>query len=198
MAHLQAAGQAGRQSATTLGRAPSTGAREVKRNRAPAGAYKPVYAAQQAQARRWRGSRLERAPTLRARGLAPRHQGWSPEQGAGRRALAAGRGGISPESLSRLPTVGPPEGLWVAPRPAAGQVEAGLARPQRGPAAFMAGRRPPGPWEADLRRFRTYGQAGLPLHERPSRLLLALRPPGQAARPSARALAQGLGQFPPA
>ena len=32
--------------------------------------------------------------------------------------------------------------------------------------------------------FRTYGQAVLTLHERHSRLLLAVRPPGKAAHPS--------------
>ena len=66
LAHLQAAGRSIRQIAATLDRAPSTVAREVKRNRAPAGAYQPVYAAQQAQARRWRGARLERDEECRA------------------------------------------------------------------------------------------------------------------------------------
>ena len=46
--------------------------------------------------------------------------------------------------------------------------------------------------------FRTYGQAVLALHERSSRLLIAVRPPGKASRPIARAMAQVLGQFPPA
>ena len=102
LAHLQAAGHSIRQIAATLDRAPSTVAREVKRNAAPAGDYKPVYAAQQAQARRWRGARLERDEPLRARVLSHLAQGWSPEQVAGRRALEAGRGGISHESISRF------------------------------------------------------------------------------------------------
>ena len=60
-----------------------------------------------------------------------------------------------------------------------------------------ADRRTPGHGEADLRLFRTYGQAVLTLHARPSRLLLALRPPGQASRPIATALAHLLAPLPP-
>ena len=75
MARLQAAGRAVRQIAAALDRAPSTGARELKRNRAPAGAYKPGYAAQPARARRGRGSRLERNAPLRPQVLACLQQG---------------------------------------------------------------------------------------------------------------------------
>jgi IS30 family transposase len=78
------------------------------------------------------------------------------------------------------------------------------------PASFMAMRRPiterpqsasdrrtPGHWEADLMLFRTYGHAVLTMHERYSRLLIALRPPGKASRPIAAAMSQVLAQFPP-
>ena len=44
--------------------------------------------------------------------------------------------------------------------------------------------------------FRTYGQAVLTVHERHSRLLLAVRPPGKAATPIAAALARLLGPLP--
>ena len=47
IAHRQAAGHSIRQITATLDRVPSTVAREVKRNRAPAGADQPVYADQQ-------------------------------------------------------------------------------------------------------------------------------------------------------
>ena len=60
-----------------------------------------------------------------------------------------------------------------------------------------ADRRTPGHWEADLMLFRTYGQAVLTLHERHSRLLIALRPPGKASNPIASAMTQVLGAFPP-
>ena len=66
---------------------------------------------------------------------------------------------------------------------------------ERPPSA--ADRRTPGHWEADLMLFRTYGQAVLTLHERYSRLLIAVRPPGKASRPIARALTQVLGPVPP-
>ena len=86
-------------------------------------------------------------------------------------------------------------------------MEAGLARSQGGQSGLLHGaappacrapqsaadRRTPGHWEADLMLFRTYGQAVLTLHERHSRLLLALRPPGKASHPIASALAHLLG-----
>ena len=43
----------------------------------------------------------------------------------------------------------------------------------------------PGHWEADLMLFSTYGHAVLTMHERYSRILIALRPPGKASRPIA-------------
>ena len=102
MAPLQATGQSIRQLAAPLDRAPSTVTRELKRHRAPAGEYKPVYADQQVRARRWRGSRLERNAPRRTQVLAGLHQGGSPEQGAGRLKAEAGRGGISHESIDRV------------------------------------------------------------------------------------------------
>ena len=78
------------------------------------------------------------------------------------------------------------------------------------PASFMAKRRPiterphsaddrstPGHWEADLMLFRVYGHAVLTMHERHSRILIALRPPGKSSVPIASAMSQILGQFPP-
>jgi IS30 family transposase len=45
--------------------------------------------------------------------------------------------------------------------------------------------------------FRIYGQAILTLHERRSRLLLAVRPPGKAAGPIAKAMKNLLAPLPP-
>ena len=73
-----------------------------------------------------------------------------------------------------------------------------LRRPLAERPQSAADRRTPGHWEADLMLLRTYGQAVLTLHERHSRLLLALRPLGKASRPIANALAHLLGQVPPA
>ena len=193
--------------------APSTVTRELTRNRAPAGAYQPVYADQQARARRWRGTRLERDEPLRTQVLAGLHQGWSPEQVAGRLKVEAGRGVISHESIYRFlyrQLARTKDYGWRHYLPRAKWKRGWRGRRGGSPAAFMALRRPiterppsaadrrtPGHWEADLMLFRTYGQAVLTLQERHSRLLLALRPPGKAASPIAGAMAQVLGPLPP-
>ena len=77
IAGLRRAGQSIRQIAAALDRAPSSISRELKRNgasqpvgeRRPAGSqpagYRPAFAHQQARARRWSGSRLDRDPVLR-------------------------------------------------------------------------------------------------------------------------------------
>jgi IS30 family transposase len=66
IARLRGAGASIRQIAAALDRAPSSVARELKRNRGSTVGYQPVYADQQAKARRWSGSRLERDAGLRA------------------------------------------------------------------------------------------------------------------------------------
>ena len=214
LACLQAAGRSLRQIAATLDRAPSTVAREVTRNGAQTGDYKPVYADQQARARRWRGSRLERDAPLRTRVLAHLAQGWSPEQVAGRLAVEAGRGVISHESIYRFlyrQLARTKDYGWRHYLPRAKWKRGWRGRKGGSPASFMAWRRPlaerppsatdrrtPGHWEADLMLSRTYGQAVLTLHERHSRLLLAVRPPGKAAHPIAGAMAHLLGPLPPA
>ena len=45
--------------------------------------------------------------------------------------------------------------------------------------------------------FRTYGHAVLIMHERHSRILIAVRPPGKASSPIASAMSQVLEQLPP-
>ena len=102
IAHLQAAGASQRQIAAALDRAPSTVARELKRNGSRTLGYQPSYANQQAHARRWRGSRLERDGPLREQVLAGLGAGWSPAQVAGRLALDEGRHIISHESIYRF------------------------------------------------------------------------------------------------
>ena len=68
-----------RQIAATLDRAPSTVARELNRNGSTTQGYQPGYADQQARARRWQGSKLDRDSTLRATVLAQLQHGWSPQ-----------------------------------------------------------------------------------------------------------------------
>ena len=146
--------------------------------------------------------------------LAHLAQGWSPEQVAGRLAVEAGRGVISHESIYRFlyrQLARTKDYGWRHYLPRARWKRGWRGRKGGSPASFMALRRPlaerpqsaadrrtPGHWEADLMLFRTYGQVVLTLHERHSRLLLALRPPGKASRPIASALAHLLGQVPPA
>ena len=73
-----------RQIAAALDRSPSTISRELRRNRGQQVGYRPSYAHEQARARRWTGSRLERDGDLRRLVLDRLPQGWSPEQIAGR------------------------------------------------------------------------------------------------------------------
>ena len=66
LARLHAAGRSLRQIAAALDRAPSTIARELKRNTSRQQGYRPQYAQEQARARRWGGARLDRDAALRA------------------------------------------------------------------------------------------------------------------------------------
>ena len=84
IARLRSQGASVRQIAASVDRPPSTVARELKRNGSRTLGYQPSYANQQAHARRWRGSRLERDGPMRAQVLAGLGAGWSPAQVAGR------------------------------------------------------------------------------------------------------------------
>src|ERR1051325_8390796 len=94
IARLSANGSSIRQIAAALDRSPSTISRELNRNRGRQVGYKPSYAQQQARARRWTGSRLEREPGLRRAVIERLARGWSPEQVAGRLAPGPGRHGV--------------------------------------------------------------------------------------------------------
>ena len=83
IARLQAVGSSIRKVAAILDRAPSTIARELKRNRSQKGIYKPSYAHEKAWARRWSGSKLDRNSALRELVLSRLKAGWSPESASG-------------------------------------------------------------------------------------------------------------------
>ena len=102
IAELHQAGHSLRQIAAALDRTPSSISRELKRNRGAQVGYKPTYAQEQAAARRWKGSRLDRNAELRDLVLDRLSRGWSPEQIAGwlDRTKAAAR--ISYESIYRF------------------------------------------------------------------------------------------------
>src|SRR5262245_815782 len=102
IARLQAEGCALRKIAAALDRSPSTISREIARNRGNHVGYKVTYAQEQAKARRWSGSRLEREPELRRAVTDGLRAGWSPEQVAGRLAREQGRKIISYESIYRF------------------------------------------------------------------------------------------------
>ena len=102
MARLQREGYSKRQIAASLDRSASTIARELRRNTSQTKGYEPSYAQQQAWARRWRGSRLDRDPALRQQVLAGLQAGWSPEQVAGRLALERGGTVVSHETIYRF------------------------------------------------------------------------------------------------
>ncbi len=213
MAYLHTAGHSLRQIAATLDRAPSSMARELKRNAARTQGYQPGYADQQARARRWRGSKLDRDPDLRARVLARLQAGWSPQQVAGRLAVEQHRKVMAHETIYRFiyaQMARKTNYAWRHYLPRAKAKRGRRSTKGRSPASFITLRRPlterpaaaadrqtPGHWEADLMLFRLYGQAVLTLHERHSRLLLAARPPGKAAAPIAHLLAALLAPLPP-
>src|SRR5262249_28987602 len=95
IARRRQAGESLRQIAAALDCAPSSIARELKRNTS-ASTYRPAYADQQAQARRWRGSKLLRHPDLQQQVLDGLTLQWSPETVAARLRLQGMR--ISYES----------------------------------------------------------------------------------------------------
>ena len=183
IARLQANGRSIRQIAAALDRAPSTIARELKRNggrRSATSRATPMSrpgAALDGLAARTR-SRAARAVLGRLQ------RGWSPEQVAGRLAREAGAPVISHETHLplHLRPDRPHQRLSLAALPAARQEQARLARPQGRqpgplhPAAFPSPngprrRRPqrPRPLGSRPHALRQYGQAILTLHERQSR-----------------------------
>lgn len=214
IARLRAAGTSIQKIAAALDRPASTISREIARNRGQKGDYKATYAHQQSRARRWTGSKLERNAALRRMVLKRLQQGWSPELLAGRLSRDNGRCVISHETIYRfiyaqIARTKNYDWRRYLPR---GKSKRGL-RGRRGgsPALLMAHRRPlserpedakdrrtPGHWEADLMSFKRRDHILLILHERHSRLLLAVRMNSKAAAPMAQAMAQMLAPFPTA
>ena len=212
ISRLYSTGHSIRQIATALDRSPSTITREMKRNCSQKGTYQPVYANQQSRARRWSGSILDRNSALREDVLSRLSRGWSPEQVCGRLKIERGEQAISHETIYRFiyaQIAKTKNYSWrhYLPR---GKSKRGYRNSKgKSPASFIAHRRPlserpqevnyrltPGHWEADLMLFATYGQAILVLHERYSRLLIAVRLPGKSAHPVADAIKKILAPLP--
>lgn len=213
IARLRASGSSIRQIAAALDRSPSTISREMKRNRSCQQGYRPGYADEQSRARRWFGSKLDRDKGLRETVLLRLAAGWSPEQVAGRLAREAGRTVISYETIYRfihaqiartkdyswrhyLPR-GKSKRGWYGRKGGGSHTFISERRSVHERPAAAQGRAEPGHWEADLMLFARYGQAVLTLHERYTRLLVAIRPPGKAAVPIAQAIEQIMATLPP-
>ena len=212
MARLQREGYSKRQIATSLDRSASTVTRELKRNSSKTKGYVADYAQQQARARNWRGSKLDRDPALRERVLAGLGADWSPEQVAGRLALEAGRPVVSHETIYRFVHAQgnrTKDYAWFRLLPR-GKTKRGRHRRRGGhPASHIPLRQPlaqrpkeaedrstPGHWEADLMLFGNRGQSLLVLQERHSRLILGQPMFQKAADPMAQAMTQLLAAIP--
>jgi IS30 family transposase len=213
IAQLYAEGRSIRQIAAALDRAPSTVSRELKRNAGVQVGYKPAYAQGQSTARRWKGARLDRDVGLRTQVLDGLQRGWSPEQVCGVLALQHGRKVISPESIYRFihaQIARTKDYSWRRYLPR-GKSKRGFRGRKGGSSALHIEGRVPiadrpkevldrataGHWEGDLMMFARYGQAILTLHERLSRLMIAVRLPGKAARPVVQTITRLLAPLPP-
>jgi IS30 family transposase len=213
IARRREAGESVRKIAAALDRSPSSITGELKRNDASGTGYRPAYAGDQAKARRWRGSRLERDEALQKLVLERLALGWSPEQVAGRLAREAGRILISDESIYRFIDAQirrTKDYAWRRYLPR-GKSKRGfrgrkggssvlhikdrISLDNRPPAA--ADRQEPGHWESDLMAFAIYGQNLLAAHERTSRVLVLKRQPSKHAEPIAASLAAWLKDLPP-
>jgi len=213
IARLSGEGRSIRQIAAALDRAPSSVARELKRNNGTRQNYRPAYAEEQARARRWSGSKLDRDADLRERVLSHLAQGWSPEQIAGTLRREDGRALIGVETIYRFvyaQIARHKDYSWRHLLPRA-KFKRGR-RPSKGgsPALHMSHRVPlaqrspeaadrltPGHWEGDLMAFTRYGQIILMLHERSTRALIGTRLASKQAAPVARAIHEALAPLPP-
>jgi IS30 family transposase len=177
--------------------------------------YQPAYAGNQAWARRWRGSRLERLPELQKQVLGRLSQGHSPEQVSGRLRLEQGGAVLSAESIYRflyaqIRRTGDTDWRNYLPRR---KYKRGYRRPGRDtspmrliPQRVPLSERPlevleravGGHWEADLMLFRRPGDVVLVAQERASRLLLVSHHPSKAATPIVEQLQRHFAALPAA
>lgn len=213
IAELRRAGASLRQIAADLDRSASSVSRELKRNAGsqPAG-YRPAYAEQQARARRWTGSRLDRDSALRERVLRDLARGCSPAQVAGRLKLEEGRTVIGCETIYRFiyaQLKRTNDGRWRHYLPRAKSRRGRRGKKGGSPASFIKDRisidkrtraaldrKQPGHWEADFMLFSRYGQNVLVLHERTSRFTALVKTGNRQAEPTAATLAELLSPLP--
>ncbi len=204
IAQLHQAGHSVRQIAAALDRPPSSISRELRRNSGRQVGYKPSYAQEQAAARRWTGSRLERNADLRTLVLDWLRRGWSPEQIAGRLKQQQARQSISHESIYRFIYAQirrTNDGSWRNYLPRRKYRRGRHGRRRRSADDLIKGRVPIalrpqsvetrrtfGHWEGDSMSFAMPGQAALVALERKSRLILGARRQNKASQPVAEQL----------
>jgi IS30 family transposase len=204
IARLRQAGRSIRQIAADLDRSASSISRELKRNHGAQVGYKADYAQQQARARRWTGSRLQRNAELRSLVLDRLKLGWSPEQIAGWLNRQKAATTISHESIYRFIYAQirrTNDGAWRNYLPRA-RYKRGWRGRRASPASLIKDRisitlRPQavehrrtfGHWEGDLMLFAAPGQAILVGLERKSRVVLLAKQPSKASQPAVGKLA---------
>ncbi len=212
IARLHEDGQSLRQIAAALDRSPSTISRELRRNRGNKVGYKPAYAEEQARARRWTGSKLERDDALRNLVLDCLRNGWSPEQVAGRLRQQKAATTISHETIYRFIYAQirrTQDFAWRLYLPRAKFKRGYRGRKGGSPVQhikdrvsigkrplYINARRQPGHWEADYVLFSKYGQSVLVAQERASRFILLAKPPSRKAETTADQLHTWLATLP--
>jgi IS30 family transposase len=213
LAQLHSEGFSIREIASDLDRSPSTVARELKRNAGQQIGYRPAHAQERTKARRWKGSRLERDTALAGEVLACLKNGWSPEQTCAWLSRIHAKKIISYESIYRfidaqirrtkdyawrhyLPR-GKSKRGWRGRRGGSSALHIQSRVPIADRPEQVQNRSIPGHWEADLMLFARYGQAVLALHERASRVLIALHVSSKASAGIAKTIAKVLTPLPP-
>ena len=213
---LHAGGLSLRRIALRLGRSPATISREMRRNSEKTKAWPGGYAPERAQAlaerrRRWNCRfKMARQPELRERVRQHLAMGWSPEQIAGRLALDDASMRISHESIYRfiyhrvaqkdywhhlLPSRKNRRGRLR--RGGISSVRSFKRRTSIHDRPAEAGDRAnTGHWEADLMCFAKRNETVLVVHERASRILLAVRQATKAAHTVAGAISRLIAPLP--
>lgn len=212
IARLREAGQSNRKIAAALDRSASTISRELARNGTYSKQkYRPVHADEQAWARRWRGSKLERHPDLQHAVLDRLAMGWSPEQVANRMALEERTIRVSTETIYRFiyaQYARSKDGRWRLYLPRA-KFKRGY-RGRRGGALRQVKERSSihsrpseveqretfGHWEGDLMMFADKKHNLMVLQERKSRFAFLSLQPSKHAQPIAEAQTRFLAPLP--
>src|ERR1700686_5121674 len=99
LAQLHSEGFSIREIASDVDRSASTIARELKRNTGQQIGYRPAHAQHRTREEPWKGSRLQRDPSLAREVLDCLKEGWSPEQFGAWLAPVPARKVIDPESI---------------------------------------------------------------------------------------------------